>query len=166
MKRLGVLLMVLALAAACDTSNFAFKVDKSIEILSPKPRTDVPLPVTIAWKDSDPPANPRVDITDPKAEYYAVFVDDAPIKAGKPLSDLLDEDVDCVLADGCPTPEQLADEGVYLTAETSITLEFVPDLRTTSRGNTKDVHDVTIVRMRGDERVGEAAFRQTFFVDR
>lgn len=166
MKRLAVVFTVMALAAACNTSNYAFKVDKSIDILSPKPRTDVALPVTIAWKDADPPANPRVDVTDPKAEYYAVFVDDAPIKAGKPLSDLLDEDVDCELADGCPTPEQLADEGVYLTAKPSVSLEFVADLRTTSRGNTKDVHDVTIVRMRGDERVGEAAFRQTFFIDR
>lgn len=166
MSRLGVLLVVVALAAACDTSNFAFKIDNSIQILAPKARTDVALPLTFAWKDTDPPANPRVDLKDPTAEYYGVFVDNAPIKAGKPLSSLLDEDVSCELSEGCPTGEQLGDEGVYLTARTTITIDFIPDLRPTSRGNTKDVHDVTIVRMRGDERVGEAAFRQTFFVDR
>lgn len=166
MRRLGVLLAVLTLTAACDTSNFAFKIDKSIEILTPEARTDVQLPVTISWQDSEPPANPRVDLRDPQAEYYAVFVDDSPLAPGKRLSSLLDEGTRCVASEGCPTEQQLADEGAYLTADTSITLEFIADLRPTSRGNTKDVHDVTIVRMRGDERVGEAAFRQTFFVRR
>lgn len=166
MRRVGVLLVLLAVTSACDTSNMAFKVDKSIEILSPKPRTDVDLPVTIRWEDRKPPANPRVDPEDPKAEYYAIFLDESPLGPGKPLSSLLPEEVQCDPAEGCPNEQQLADEGVYLTAEPAISLDFIPDLRPTSRGNMKDVHDVTIVRMRGDERVGEAAFRQTFFVRR
>ena len=166
MRRVASLLVLLSLVAACDTSNYAFKVDESIRIVQPQARTTVPLPVTIRWTDSKPPANLRLDPKDPTAAYYAVFVDESPLAPGRRLETLVPGDTPCEVSDGCPTETQLSDAGTYLTAETSLLLEFIADLRPTSRGNTKDTHEVTIVRMRGDKRVGEAAFRQTFFVQR
>jgi hypothetical protein len=47
-----------------------------------------------------------------------------------------------------------------------VLLDFIADRRPSSHSDTKDTHEVTIVRMRGDKRVGETAFRRTFFVAR
>ena len=166
MRRLAGVLVLLAFIAACDTSNYAFTIDKTIEIVAPPARTEVPLPVAIRWRDDEPPDNGRVDPQDPEAEYYAVFLDRTPLGPGERLSSLVEEADECATTKGCPSAEQLGDMQVFLTAEPSVTLEFVADLRTTTRGDTKDVHEVTVVRMRGDERSGEAAFLQTFFIRR
>ncbi len=167
MRRAGALaLLVLSTClGACDTSDYAFRVDKSIEIVEPKARTEVPLPALVRWTDERPPNNPRVDVGDPKAEYYAVFLDQSPMGPGKTLESLLDERDPCRPGQECPNAEQLSALRVFLVAEPNVTLEFVADRRP-SRGEGKDTHEVAIVRMRGDRRVGEAAFLQTFFVRR
>ena len=41
----------LTLLSACSTKGYAFKVDESIDIISPKARSTVELPVTITWVD-------------------------------------------------------------------------------------------------------------------
>lgn len=154
---------------ACDTSNYAFKVDNSIEIVEPSARADVSVPVTIRWTDERPPADAKVAPADADAEYYAIFLDQAPMGPGKDLESLLDRGprgTRCIPRQPCPTTEQLATLGVHLAAETTMLLEFVADLRPSDRGDSKDKHEVIIVRMRGDRRVGESAFLQTFFVTR
>lgn len=167
MRRAAALCVVPLLVGACDTSNYAFKVDKSIKIVEPAARADVSLPVQLRWTDSRPPSQPRVAPRDSDAEYYAVFVDRAALAPGKQLSSLVDDKLGpCETDQGCPTAEQLTDLRVHLTAKPALGLEFVADLRASSRGDSKDVHEVTIVRMRGDRRLGEAAFLQTFFVRR
>jgi len=167
MKLLAGAMVLLSVAAvACDTSNYAFKVDESIKIAAPTARSEVSLPVMIRWTDSKPFSAPRVAPQDPTAEYYGVFVDNSPLAPGKRLESLVPGDTPCEISQGCPSEKQLSDARAFLTAKQSVLLEFIADLRPTSRGNTKDTHEVTIVRMRGDKRVGEAAFRQTFFVQR
>ena len=166
MRRGGLLLLAPLLLSACDTSNYAFKVDRSIKIVQPAARADVLLPVTVRWTDSHPPPRLRVATRDPNAEYYAVFMDRTALGPGKRLSSLLDDKNVCHPSDGCPTTAQLRDLRVYLTAIPSLTIEFVADRRASRRGDSKDVHEVAVVRMRGDKRVGEAAFLQTFFVKR
>lgn len=151
---------------ACDVSSYAFRVDESIEIVQPRARTTVALPVTVRWTDDEPPAQLRADPLDPRAGYYAVFVDRAPIRPRDDLASLADDARLCRAQRGCPTEALLSDRGVYLTADRRVTLEFLPDLRPTARGGAKDTHEVTVVRMRGDARVGEAAWDQTFFVER
>lgn len=166
MRRVAALLVMTGLLAGCDTSNYEFKADKSIKIVEPKARAQVGLPVTVRWTDSKPPASPRVDPRDPQAQYFAVFVDRATLGPGKRLSSLIDDKVVCRPQDGCPTTQQLADLRVYLVPTPSLVLDFVRDLRASERGDSKDVHEVAVVRMRGDKRIGESAFLQTFFVRR
>lgn len=159
-------LTALALTAGCDTSNYAFKVDKTIKVVAPKARQQVGLPVVVRWTDTRAPQGLRVAPTDPKANYYAIFLDRVALGPGKRLTSLIKGQVECASIKGCPTVAQLAEVRVFLSAKPQVSLEFVADLRTTTRGNTKDVHEVTIVRMRGDHRIGETAFLQTFFVRR
>ena len=159
--------MVLALlATGCDVSTYAFKVDESIDIVEPKARAEIDLPVSIRWTDSRAPGTRRVAPQDPTAEYYAVFVDRAALAPGRRLSSLVDRRERCQPRQGCPTAEQLADLRTYLDAGQSLVLDFITDRRASSRGDSKDVHEVTLVRMRGDRRIGETAFLQTFFVRR
>lgn len=166
MRRLTGLLALMTLTAACSTSNYAFRIDESIEFIEPAARSEVPLPLTLRWTDDEQPSGMRVDPRDPRAQYYAVFVDRAALAPGKRLSSLVDDTTPCDPAQGCPTPEQLDDLDVYLVAAPMLQLDFLADLRPTSRGDSKDVHEVTVVRMRGAERIGEPAFLQTFFVRR
>lgn len=124
------------LLSGCNTQGYAFRVDESIDVVAPKARSTVNLPVTIRWTDENAAT----------ADRYGVFVDRAPIAAGRRLKE--------------------RDRDVYLTDTPRLTLELLDDLRPSTRGSSKDPHEVTIVRMQGDRRVGEAAFRVTFFVRR
>jgi hypothetical protein len=166
MKHVLAALALVGMAVGCDTSNYAFKVDKSISIVEPAARADVSLPVTLRWTDEKPPAAARVAPSDPQAEYYAVFLDRAALAPGKRLISLVEDEDLCRQTSGCPSTQQLSDLRVFLTATPSLLLEFVADRRASKRGDSKDVHEVAIVRMRGDKRMGEAAFLQTFFVKR
>lgn len=169
MKRpwpLLVAVVVAGLLSGCDTSAYAFRVDESITITEPAAQSTVPLPVTIRWTDAEAPADPRVDPADPEAEYYAVFVDRSPLPPRRRLSALGDDPEACEKDPACPTKEYLRDKGVFLTAKPELTLKFLADRRASSRASSKDPHEVTIVRMRGDTRVNESAFLRPFFVQR
>lgn len=156
----------LAVLAACDTSGYAFTVDTSIEFTAPTARSTSTLPVTVRWRDDEPPADLDVDPKDPDAEYYAVFVDRSPMGPNRTLLSLIDDKDSCRRVAGCPDADFLAARHVHLTDEPSLTLEFLADNRPGKRGTSKDPHEVTVVRMKGDRRVGEAAFRLNFFVRR
>jgi len=144
----------------------AFKIDETITITAPKARDTVRLPVTIRWDDGNSAANLRVDPRDPNAEYYGVFVDRAPLGPNRRIESLIGKGDSCRRTPGCPDAAFLARIKVFFTAKPELTLEFLTDLRPSRRGGTKDPHEATIVRMRGDRRVGEAAFLVNYFVDR
>lgn len=170
MKRLGVvagaLFLGASLLASCSTKGMAFRLDESITITDPDARSTVGLPTTVRWHDDEPPAQLRVDANDPDAEYYGVFVDRAPLGPGRRIESLIGKGDSCRRTPGCPDAAFLARLKVFFTAEPELELEFLTDLRPSERGGAKDPHEVTVVRMRGDRRVGEAAFRVNFFVDR
>ncbi len=147
---------------ACDTSQYAFRVDESIDIEQPPAREDVELPVTIRWTDTDVPPASEIDRSDAGARFYAVFVDRAPIRPGATLASLADDSEQCSGQVLCPDDVALRDKGVYLTATPAVVLEFLSDRRVNDRN--KDQHEITIVRMEGDERRGEAAWSRTFYV--
>ncbi len=165
-RLVGAAVALSAALGACNTSNFAFRVDKTISFVAPEPRATTELPTTLRWRDDEPPANLTVAPTDPSAEYYGVFVDRAPLKPGGTILSLVAEGDSCRLTPGCPDAAFLARLKAYFTATPKLTLEFLSDLRPSKRGGTKDPHEVVIVRMKGDRRLGEAAFSRTFFVDR
>lgn len=154
------------LLAGCDTSQYAFTIDDSVTIVVPERRQTVSLPATIRWDDVTPPEDGRVAPGDTTAEYYGVFVDRTPLRPGQALSALVPDDEGCAERPGCPDPTTLRDRGVLLTARPQVTLDFLADLRPSGRPNAGDPHEVIVVRMRGDERVGEAAFAVDFFVRR
>lgn len=158
--------MVSLLLTGCSTSEFAFRVDKSISFVAPDARETVRLPTTIRWRDDQPPASLAVRPSDPAASYYGVFVDRAPLGPGKTILSLIDRDDSCRRTPGCPDAAFLARLKAYFTATPKLSLEFLADLRPSRRGGTKDPHEVTVVRMHGDRRQGEAAFTRTFFVER
>ncbi|MEY2470555.1 MAG: hypothetical protein QOF21_3253 [Actinomycetota bacterium] len=165
-RRATIALALGLVLSSCNTSQFAFKVDKTISFVAPKARKTVDLPATVRWRDEEPPANLRVAPNDPTAEYYGIFVDRAPLRPGATVLSLVDEGDSCRRTPGCPDAVFLARLKAYFTTRPELTLEFLADLRPSKRGGTKDPHEVTIVRMRGDRRLGEAAFTRTFFVDR
>lgn len=154
------------LLSACSTKGYAFRVDESIDMTAPKARSTVNLPVTITWVDEKPPANLKADIKDPTAEYYGVFLDRAPLGPGKDLRSVVPKNDSCRLTPNCPDITYLRERKIFLTATPKLTLEILEDLRASKRATSKDPHEVTVVRMRGDRRVGEAAFRVNFFVRR
>lgn len=164
--RLLVATAALAALAACDTSGYAFTADESIHFTAPKARSTSRLPVTIRWRDDEAPAGMKVDPKDPDAEYYGVFVDRSPMGPGKNLLSLIDDKDSCKRVPGCPSIAFLEARHVYLTATPKLTLQFLTDLRPGKRGTSKDPHEVTVVRMKGDSRVGEAAFRLSYFIRR
>lgn len=166
MRLVGAAVALSALLGACNTSNFAFRVDKTITLVSPRARATTGLPATVHWRDDAPPTVLKVAPNDPNAEYYGVFVDRAPLKPGGTILSLIDEGDSCRLTPGCPDAAFLARLKTYFTATPKLTLEFLADLRPSRRGGTKDPHEIVIIRMRGDHRLGEAAFTRTFFVDR
>lgn len=160
------MVMLAGVLMGCDVSNYAFRVDESITFTSPEPRTSVALPATIRFDDDDPAPDPRVDMQDAGAEYYAAFVDRAPIGPGRSLAALADDPEICQENPACPGDQLLRDKRVFLVADPEVPIEFLPDLRPTVRGDAKDAHEITVVRMRGRQRVGEAAWTLTFYVDR
>lgn len=165
-RRALVAVVVALLTASCSLDGYAFRVDESISFLAPQARRTVDLPVTVRWHDDEPPRAPAADPARPDARYYAVFVDRSPIGPGRDLASVTDDPARCRDTVGCPSARQLRDAGVIITAERQVVLEFLTDQRPSSKTSSKDPHEVTVVRMAGDERVGEAAFRLTFFVRR
>lgn len=168
MRRTGALWLAALLLTGCSTTGFVYRVDTSIDIVQPQDRSLVDLPVTVRWVDDRDIGRYRVAPEDGSAPYYAVFIDRSPMGPNESLISLLpdDEREVCRRTPGCPSPQRLRDLGVVLTAAPQVSLEFLADLRPSSRSGRKDPHEVTVVRMRGARRVGEAAFRTDFFVRR
>jgi hypothetical protein len=169
MRRLAGLVIGLLLLSACNTTGFVYRIDTSIEIVQPEARSTVEgLPVTVRWTDERSTSGFRVAPSDPTAEYYAVFIDRTAMRPGQDLVSLLPDDQKgaCEGQPDCPDAGRLRDLGVILTDRPQVQLDFLADLRPSTKSSDKDPHEVTIVRMRGDRRVGEAAFPVTFFLRR
>lgn len=144
--------VALALAAtSCSASGLAFRASDAVEIVSPRNRADVRLPVRLSWRDST------------GGTFYAAFVDRAPIRPGQSLDVLADED--CRRVPRCPDLQYLRDRYVFVTDGRSVVLDAVPQKTGTQRASARHRHEATIVPLdaRG-RRVGESAYTVEFTV--
>lgn len=141
------------LLSGCVAQGLAFKVDRRVHITSPKDRSEVSLPVTVAWTVHD------------FTGTYAVFVDRTPQPPGKPLSWLARDDRSCHRSAGCPDADYFATRGIYQTDQTHLTFEQLPRLSTGA--GQKERHHLTVVLLDdAGHRVGESAFEVEFTVRR
>jgi hypothetical protein len=163
-RRIVLLAALTGLLAGCVPQGLAFKTDKRLSFNSPKDRSTVSLPVTLAWSIKD------FQITGPgqgsAGGYFGVFVDASPMPPGKPLHWVARKDNACRESDGCPDEEYLNARGIYTTTKTELVLTQLP--RNGSDDEDKrERHRVTIVLLDpSGKRIGESAFELAFDVNR
>lgn len=152
---------VVLLAAGCDVAAMQFVNDHRVKVLEPKMRSEVRTPVTIRWSYRDFELTGPDGARDPDRGYFAVFVDRAPVPAGKTLAYIAHKDKSCRPQSGCPDAAYLADAHVYATEEPELTLQtlpFQPGVR-----DDLEYHTATIVLMDGSgRRIGESAWYVDF----
>ena len=97
---------------------------------------------------------------DPHRGYFAVFVDRAPVPAGKDLGWLARNDRSCRTVATCPDEQYLADRHVFTTTTPEITFDQLP-LPAFHKG--LEDHTITVVLLDGTgHRVGESAWYVDF----
>jgi hypothetical protein len=138
-------------ATACSASGLAFRASDAVEIVSPRNRTEVRLPVRLSWRAPNAGA------------FYAAFVDRAPIRPGQSLDVLADDD--CRRVPRCPDLQYLRDRYVFVTDGDSLVVDAVPQKTGTQRASARHRHEATIVPLDADgRRVGESAYTVEFTV--
>lgn len=148
------LLVVLAVSMsstpACGFRGLSFVVDDRVDILAPKDRSTVSLPLRLRWESRD------FDGT------YAVFLDRPPQPPGKTPAWLVRNDDSCRADQGCPDADYLAGRGIFTTDATELVIEQVP-----FRSDEREFHEAVVVLLdeRG-RRLGESAFAVQFEVER
>lgn len=153
--------VLVAFVPGCRFSGLAFREDDRLEIVSPRPRSTVQLPVELNWKLTD---EGRVA---GEVAGYAVFVDISPMPPGEGFDHFAKEDPQCLRDPDCPDDRYLRSLGIYRTSGTSLILRHLGDTRPEEQGDTKERHEITISLLDGDDRrIGESAFYVDFFLDR
>jgi hypothetical protein len=141
--------------------GLSFRVDKRVEIVSPKDRAEVSLPVTLAWTVRDF----NLKGAAPDGGSFAVFVDRAPVPPGEQLAWVARDDSSCEQP-GCPNAAYLAKLGVFETTDTSLVITEIPGARNRSNGK-RDRHRAVIVLLDAQgARIGEIAYDVTFDLKR
>ncbi len=157
LRALVFLACVSVLAPACS-SGLLFSQDRRVEIVSPERNGKVTLPLTVRW-NLEQGAEVGRDIGS-----FALFFDLEPQPPRKDLSHLARGDIDCERTPGCPNPSYFADRGIFVTKQTSFTLDdLLPLPGVDIEKGERDVHDVTIVVL--DEqgrRTSESFWSRTF----
>ena len=147
------------LLASCGVHGLSFTQDKRVDIVSPKDREAVKLPVEIRWTVKD------FEIGD-GAGSFGVLIDRAPQRPGKSLSWIFRGDDSCKGSLGraaCARPEFLAQRSVFQTTDTHFTVELVSKLTGSERR--RQFHEATVVLLDKDGlRVGEGAWSVQFEV--
>ena len=127
-----------------------FRNDHRISIVSPKRQAKVTEPLTVRWTARD------VDTE----QSFAVFVDRPPMKVGKNLRSFADEGASCEHDLRCPSAAELATKGVYVTTQTHVSIEILPNV---SGGVGDEQHFLYVVLLdRTGTRQSESAWYRTF----
>jgi hypothetical protein len=159
-RGLAVGVALLGALAGCDVSHLQFRADDRLSFSAPRSRELVSAPFTVSWsmEDFDPVG---LDGSSDKGRgAFAVFVDRAPMPLGKGLKWLARHDKGCERDPRCPDAEYLADRGVYLTTDTSLTVERLP---AAGEGVGNEQHFVNVVLVDGQgQRIGESAWYRAF----
>jgi hypothetical protein len=145
--------------------DLSFRVDTRLHFTTPKARTKLPQPVRLAWTirdfrvvapGSEPPSR--------DAGYFALFVDQTPIKPGQTVRAVASTDPACRRDPKCPTADYLTRHYVFTTTKTSMTLPQLPNV---SGKEKVQQHTVTIVLMdTSGHRIGESAWELDFRLPR
>lgn len=150
------LVVALALSfglSSCGLHGLSFFRDDRLSIVSPEESAEVQIPFEVRWtvRDFD--------------GLFAVFFDRSPMPSTETVHAIVPDDDPCRFDPECPDERWLRDRNIYITDESRLLVDFLPDRRDNDRS--KDRHDVTIVFLdKSGRRVGEAAFTREFFVDR
>jgi hypothetical protein len=160
MRHAAVLCLTTALLAGCTLSNLQFHNDKRLQFLAPKARALVTTPVTIHWSMRDFHAGGLTGSATDAQGAFVLFLDRAPMRAGKDLKWLTRQDASCKRDPRCPDPKYLADRGIYVTTTPSVTLANIP---AEADGVGNEQHFVNVVLVDGTgRRLGESAWYLPF----
>lgn len=152
-RRLAIALLAMVGLGGCAVDGLAFVQDDRVEITVPTGGETVRLPFDFSWKSRGFEGT------------YAVFFDRSPMRPNRDLLSLVDDRDPCRALPGCPTANWLADRDIYVTQQSSVRVERLPDYRREDRG--RDRHTATLVLLGPDgRRLGESAFVVEFFVER
>jgi hypothetical protein len=150
-------LSVVLTTGGCDVAAMQFGNDHRVTVLEPKMRSTVTTPLTIRWTYKDFELTGPDGSSDPRKGYFGVFVDRAPVPAGKTFAYVAHNDKSCRPQSGCPDAAYLADAHVYATERPEITLETLPFQPGVRDG--LEYHTITVVLMDGSgRRIGESAW--------
>ena len=158
--RVAALLAVLSLSGCGLThlQDLNFRVDKRLHFVTPKDRSTVTRPFTVTWTMDDFRVAPQGSEPPSRdAGYFAVFVDKTPIKPGKTMRSLVNNDQACKLDPKCPDRSYLEGLGVYTTTATSVRITQVTNVI----GDKEKLqhHAITVVLMdTSGHRIGESAW--------
>jgi hypothetical protein len=154
------LVAVLALSS-CGLTHLQdrnFRGDKRLSFVTPKDRATVHQPVTVTWTMKDFTVEPQGSAAPSRdAGYFAVFVDQTPIRPGHTMDDIASGDPFCQRSPSCPDKHYLADHRVYTTTDTQFKFPLIPNL--TGSSDHLQLHTFTIVLMdTSGHRIGESAW--------
>jgi hypothetical protein len=145
----AVLALVGLMMTGCAGGPRAFVADSGLEITSPPALAEVTPPFTVTWTASTADGS------------YAVFVDRDPIRPGRGMRDVADDQ--CKRVAGCPDVAYLAQRGVYLTRADHVEVPALLPIGGVEGRSSHPVHTLTIVRLGLDgRRVGDAAWSVEF----
>jgi hypothetical protein len=150
---MGVLMIALGLSAACGVHGLGFVRDERIEIVRPRHRATVSLPLHVEWKATGlaVPAG---------GGSFGVFVDRAPQRAGATVESLFGEACPHERDTNLCRADYLRQRNVYATTSTAFTVEAVPRLTGSQR---RRLHEITIVILDANgRRVGEGSWSVQF----
>jgi len=163
------LVLVLAVVgSACSTSGLQFREDERVDIVAPRYREKVALPLTIEWEVRGFEITGPTEQARDDAGYFAVLIDAEPPPPGETLDYYGRDDTSCRPEAGCPDQQYLATRGVHTTTGTQLLVERLAPAPgvDVSRGD-PDRHEVTIILLDGrGRRIGESVWNQPFEVVR
>lgn len=159
-SRVIALLLALGATSACQFSQLQFTNDNRLTFTAPPARKLVKVPVTVSWSMKDFDLVGLDGSKDKGKGAFAVFVDAAPMPIGKDLKWVARKDSGCQRDPQCPNAQFLADRGIFVTTNTSVTLETLPEAST---GIGDEQHYVNVVLLDGTgHRIGESAWYRPF----
>lgn len=166
MRRRALVAYVAAAAVllpSCGFRGLSFVQDERVEIVEPKDRAEVRIPVTVRWTVRDFAVTGPSGSTSPDSGYFGVFVDREPQPPDRTFRWLARNDKQCEVTPGCPDTAYFNSKDVYATQQTSFTIRRVRDLTPQETRQRREFHEAVIVLLNGrGERIGESAFRIEF----
>lgn len=140
-------------ATSCATSGLSFRQDDRFSWVNPKSGAEVTLPFELDWE------------MEGYDGLFAVFVDGIPMRPGDTLLDMVPDAHPCRSQPTCPDEDWLADEDIFVTADTSVVIDGIRD-GSGSRSD-RDPKEITIVLLDDDgKRTDESAFVREITIDR